>query len=307
MTLQQLKYFVTVVRVGSFNAAAKELFVSQPTLSQQIGALETELGIRLFERSHSAPLLTFFGERVLHLAESMLAHEEAIYRESEAYKQCQFIRIGSIHGALMLLLPQAIQSFRETHADVRVVVQEAGSQTVAQGVAAGEFEFGIVAESATLTIPGQFKRQCIVKSELVLCQPALNGASLHVSKTEHGAEDYPFITLNKGYLLYKITKAYLRQHPGRTVIYTSSTEAALDLVAAGKGISILPKYVVTNHHYIANQRVVTTPLEPDIPSRWNWILIWNYDRILNEIDQALIAAIIKATQVDVFMNVDQLG
>src|SRR5205807_1890780 len=184
----------------------------------------------------------------------------AIYRESKAFKQRQSIRIGSIHGALIFLLPQAIHSFRQTHADVRFVVQEAGSLMVAQGVATGEFEFGIVAESATLIVPGEFKRQCIVNSELVLCEPALHDNSKHISETEHAAQDYPFITINKGSMLHKISRAHLRQHPGRTVIYTSSTEAALDMVAAGKGISILPKYVVTNHHYISNQRVVTTPL-----------------------------------------------
>ena len=51
MLLKQMKYFITVVDLHSFTEAAKQCFISQSAISQQIKALEKELGVRLFERS----------------------------------------------------------------------------------------------------------------------------------------------------------------------------------------------------------------------------------------------------------------
>ena len=56
MTLQQLKYFITVAEIGNITYAAQRLYTSQPTISRQIQMLESELGYRLFNR-HSKPLL----------------------------------------------------------------------------------------------------------------------------------------------------------------------------------------------------------------------------------------------------------
>ena len=55
MTLQQLKYFITVAEIGNITYAAQRLYTSQPTISRQIQMLESELGYRLFNR-HSKPL-----------------------------------------------------------------------------------------------------------------------------------------------------------------------------------------------------------------------------------------------------------
>ena len=52
MTLQQLKYVVTVARTGSMSEASKELFISQPGLTTSIRELETEMGIKIFTRTN---------------------------------------------------------------------------------------------------------------------------------------------------------------------------------------------------------------------------------------------------------------
>lgn len=53
MNFDQLKYFLTIVKTGSFSEAADEMFISQSSMSKQIKALEHELGIDLFKREHS--------------------------------------------------------------------------------------------------------------------------------------------------------------------------------------------------------------------------------------------------------------
>ena len=62
MLLKQMKYFITVVDLHSFTEAAEQCFISQSAISQQIKALEKELGVRLFERSKRQFSLTTAGE-----------------------------------------------------------------------------------------------------------------------------------------------------------------------------------------------------------------------------------------------------
>ena len=68
MTLQQLKYALTIADCGSMNEAAKTLFLSQPSLSETIRELETEIGFDLFVRSNRGILVTPEGEEFLGYA-----------------------------------------------------------------------------------------------------------------------------------------------------------------------------------------------------------------------------------------------
>src|SRR4051812_21594584 len=83
MTLQQLQYFLAAVEHGSFSAAADELHLAQPSLSEQIRRLEAELGVALFHRVRRGLALTEAGRVLRPHAERTLAEAEAA-RESVA-------------------------------------------------------------------------------------------------------------------------------------------------------------------------------------------------------------------------------
>src|SRR5512140_3175226 len=74
MNLRQLEYFAAVSEAGSITRAAERLFVSQPSLSQQISALEQELGGALLERLPRGVRLTAAGQRLLPEAHATLRH-----------------------------------------------------------------------------------------------------------------------------------------------------------------------------------------------------------------------------------------
>ena len=72
MNTRQLQYILMIASTGSFSEAAKRLYVSQPSLSQYVHKLETELGVNLFERTN--PLrLTYAGEVYVEAAKGILA------------------------------------------------------------------------------------------------------------------------------------------------------------------------------------------------------------------------------------------
>lgn len=84
MTLQQLKYVITVANIGTISEAAKKLFISQPSLTKAIQELEKEMGITIFHRSHKGITLSKEGEIFLGYARQVL--EQATLLES-AYKK----------------------------------------------------------------------------------------------------------------------------------------------------------------------------------------------------------------------------
>ena len=90
MTLQQLKYVVTVARTGSMSEASKELFISQPGLTTSIRELETEMGIKIFTRTNKGVVTSNEGERFLGDQRQLLEHatrKEAVNKSGTKKKQ----------------------------------------------------------------------------------------------------------------------------------------------------------------------------------------------------------------------------
>ena len=73
MYLDQLAYFIEVIKCGSISAAAKNLYISQPALSQSIANLENDLGTKLIKRSYAGIKPTMFGERIYNQAEEIIS------------------------------------------------------------------------------------------------------------------------------------------------------------------------------------------------------------------------------------------
>ena len=81
MTLQQIRYCLTISETGSMNRAAEKLYVSQPALTGAIQELETELGITIFNRTNRGVTLTGDGRRFLHYARQVYQQYEIMEQE----------------------------------------------------------------------------------------------------------------------------------------------------------------------------------------------------------------------------------
>ena len=95
MKLTQLEYFCVAARYHNITRASKELFVTQPSVSNAIKALEEEFGVNLFYRNNNKLTLTPEGEKFYQNAEELLAHADAVRSElHELRKQITPVRIG---------------------------------------------------------------------------------------------------------------------------------------------------------------------------------------------------------------------
>jgi DNA-binding transcriptional LysR family regulator len=107
---RRLLTFRAVAHAGSFSAAARELSLTQPAVSQQIAALERELGARLLHRGPGGPTLTAAGELALEHAEA-LADRLALAdtQLAELGNEGGTVRVGAFPSALATLVPAAIE------------------------------------------------------------------------------------------------------------------------------------------------------------------------------------------------------
>ena len=124
MVLKQLKYFQSVVRLGSFSEAAEENFISQSAISQQVQALERELGFKLLERKNRrfdlTPAGTYFYQKSLILTadyERMCSEAAKIAKGAQAS-----LRIGYLRCYTGEEFHRALERFSEKHPDVEVSV-----------------------------------------------------------------------------------------------------------------------------------------------------------------------------------------
>ena len=120
MTIRHLRIFITVADLGSMTAAAKALYISQPTVSQAITELETHYGIKLFERLSKRLFITQNGSRLLSYARhitSLVNEMEQVIKNPE---EIGSITIGSSLTIGECLLPALISTFSKKHPNFQV-------------------------------------------------------------------------------------------------------------------------------------------------------------------------------------------
>lgn len=144
--LRQLRYWLTVVEEQSFNAAAKRLHISQPSLSQQVKALERTLGGALLERHAGGVRLTPAGRALLPEARAAIA---AMDRAVQTTRQALGLEAGVLHVATLATLPvgsllPAIVEWHRRHSHIQLRLREFPYRgTLEESVAAGICDLGI--------------------------------------------------------------------------------------------------------------------------------------------------------------------
>lgn len=126
--LKQMKYFQAVVRCGSFTEAAEECHISQSAISQQIQALEQELGISLLERRNRKFTVTSAGQHFYKKSLMLTADYEKMCRETIQIARGKDARIcvGYLKGYSGGEFQQAVAEFTEKYQDVAIQIRKHG-------------------------------------------------------------------------------------------------------------------------------------------------------------------------------------
>jgi LysR family hydrogen peroxide-inducible transcriptional activator len=112
MDFKQIRYFVAIAEAGSFSAGARRAFVTQPTLSAAIAALEAELGFSLLERHARGVRLTPRGEEVLETSRSILRKAEQLKAVSGGKPSGRPLRLGILPTIPPAFVAQCVERLR---------------------------------------------------------------------------------------------------------------------------------------------------------------------------------------------------
>lgn len=147
MTLLQLSYIVCVDKNKSFSKAAKECFVTQPTLSMQIQKLEEELGIAVFDRGKKPISATEIGRVIIEQAHAILHESEKIKQsvEAEMTEITGSFRVGIIPTLAPYLLSLFLKNFITKHPKVELRIEELQTKEIIERLLHGELDAGLMA------------------------------------------------------------------------------------------------------------------------------------------------------------------
>ncbi|MDB5618732.1 LysR substrate-binding domain-containing protein [Tardiphaga sp.] len=145
MDPRRLGYFLAIVAHGRMAKAAEVLGVAQPTLSQQIRALEQDLGTVLFDRTSNGMQLTATGLALREHAERLIVQSKAARTAIAELEggMTGTLRVGVIHTYSMAFLPQMIGSFSRKYPNVRLKVEASNARSVEQRILSGHLDVGI--------------------------------------------------------------------------------------------------------------------------------------------------------------------
>ncbi|MGW4292547.1 LysR family transcriptional regulator [Micromonospora chersina] len=260
MQLHQLRYFVAVAEVRHFTQAADLVGITQPSLSKQIHALETDLGAPLFERVRGNITLTAAGEVLLPLAKRILADVDTATREVQELVGLRRgrVRLGATPSLATSLAPPVLRRFRDAHPTVDLRVEEGGSQDLVRDLLRGDLDLALIIEPSTGTDPG-LRADPILRESLVVASvdplPAADGRG-EVRITD--LRDLPLVMFREGYDLRDATLQACRAAGFEPTLSVDGGEmdAVLSFVEAGLGVALVPGIVVARRAGIRVTRLV---------------------------------------------------
>ena len=170
MNLKQLEAFVEVAEGGSFSKAAKNLYLTQPTISAHISALEKELEVRLFVRNTKEVSLSAEGQTLYRYASQMVDLEKRIEEEfgerRKMGRQCITIAASTIPS--QYLLPKILARFNEKYPGEQFKIMESDSANVVNQVVEHMVDIGF---TGTVLEKKHCKYFPFYKDELVIITP----------------------------------------------------------------------------------------------------------------------------------------
>ncbi|MEG7388424.1 LysR family transcriptional regulator, partial [Pseudomonas aeruginosa] len=241
-----LRYFIAVAEELHFGRAAERLGISQPPLSQQIQALEEEIGARLFERTNRRVELTDAGRLFLDESRQVLAQvDKAVLLARRAHLgELGELKIGFTSSApFTSTIPSSIHAFRKAYPDVHLDLQEMSSRQVLKALLEESLQVGVI---RPLALPDAVHWVELFREPLVAVlradHPLAAGSEDGLAIAALAEEPFVFFPRSYGTGLYDQVIALTRQAGFSPRIAQEASEAMtiIGLVSAGLGVSILP-------------------------------------------------------------------
>lgn len=241
MDLYQVRHFLAVVDHGGFTAAARKLYLAQPSLSQSVRRLEADLGVRLFERAGRGSRLTPAGERFLPAARALLAGADGVRAMAGEVRGLRAgrLRVSALGTLAAEPLPGLLRKFNERHPGVQLrIVRPEGPEALARAVLEGRVDLGLTDLS---TVPTGLVSEPVGEQEVVLALPADRAVGVDDPVPIDRIEEFEFVSVSTGTGDSLVHGHSIRGRRLHVVVETATWASVIALVRAGVGATFISR------------------------------------------------------------------
>jgi DNA-binding transcriptional LysR family regulator len=254
MDPRRLMTFRAVAHARSFSRAAEQMSLTQPSVSHQIGLLETEIGLRLLERGRGGLRLTEAGAVLLEHADQVAWRLELADTQLAALagERREHIRLGAFPTALASFVPSAVARLRLAHDDLRVRLGEVTPSNLEARLLGGDFDVAISYQDATTErreLRGAERIDLMPDTFLIGLPPEhrLAGPTAPISLKELAEDDW-IVASTEGFLVQACREVGFDP---RIVATTSEPLATRGLILRGIGVGWVPSLLVGDYAGVA--------------------------------------------------------
>lgn len=263
MELYQLEAFEAVAARGSFTRAAEALHLTQPAVTRQIAALETELHTRLFDRLGRTVQMTDAGQALHRYSEQIVRLErEAQHAVAEVGAGAAGrLTVGASSTLATYVLPSLLRTFRESHPRVEIAVHTGVSARVVEMVMTNEADLGLVTADvherslSSIVLTDYETRVVVYPAHTLANRHTISAAELAGSTLIHMESG----TNLRTYVDRLLSAAGVEE---QVAMELDNVEAIKRMIEAGLGISMLPEVAVRTE--VESGRLVALPIA-DVP------------------------------------------
>ncbi len=286
MELRSIISFCKIASLGSYSKAAESLGYTQSTLTAQIKNLESELNVKLVEKSGRGIKITEKGKVFFEYAQRInsLIHEsmEAVSDENNPKGT---LKIGVIESLCTVKLPQILEEYHEKYPEVNIELKVAICSRLVEMLKNNMVDLIIIIDKQienNRTITYYSKKESIA----VLCS-SLNKLSASKNISIHDLNDQSLILTEKGCSYRQQFEEILNKNLVKTniIMESGSVEAIKGFVKSNLGIAVLPEMTVENE--LKNSRLIKLDLEQCNFSMYTQVL-YNKDKYITKAMKAFL-------------------
>lgn len=246
MDMRHLRCLVAVAEELHFGRAAERLHLTQPPVSLAIKELESELGVKLFERTSRRIALTRSGEDALRDARTVLAAADTMLRRSRESAQGLMgaLSIGFISLPAYSFLPTMLRGFTEDYPRVKLALQEGTTDQIVHDVESGNLDLGLVFRIPEL--PAALSSRLVHAEPLVVALPANHrlAASRRIALEQLAHERFLGFERHQGPLMFDAVVATCMRHGFSPQLFPArQMHTIVSLVSGGIGVALVPACV----------------------------------------------------------------
>ena len=208
MTIRHLRIFVAVAETGTMSAAAKQCYITQPTVSQTIRELENHYQLRLFDRLSQKLYITDAGRQLLTYARRVLSQFDMLEANMGAIREKERLRIGATITVGACLLSSVLNDLKTIHPQLETYACVANTSLIEQKLLSSELDVALV--EGTITSPDLIAIP-VVDDFLVLAMsrnhPLAGKKEIHAQELS----DYDFVMREKGSGTRQLFENYLEK------------------------------------------------------------------------------------------------